>query len=155
MRISRRQPPPKPSSAAVRAVMRGNRGRDTQPELALRSCLHRRGLRFRKERKPLPGVRCRADILFPGVRLAVFVDGCFWHRCPIHGTVPRSNTAYWQGKLASNVARDRRIDALLEAANWTVVRVWEHEDAEYAADRIECFVRANAERRSEGILRCG
>jgi DNA mismatch endonuclease (patch repair protein) len=116
--------------------MRGNRGKDTTPEIGLRSALHRRGLRFRKHFRPLENVRCVADIAFPRRRLAVFVDGCFWHRCPIHGVSPTSNSAYWQAKLDRNVQRDRRNDALLAAAGWTVLRVWEHEDLEAAADRV-------------------
>src|SRR4051812_29059196 len=84
-------PAPPPSSDASRAVMVANRGADTAPELALRSILHRRGLRFRKHVAPLPGLRCRADVVFTRARVAVFVDGCFWHRCPDHATFPKAN----------------------------------------------------------------
>lgn len=110
------------------------------PELALRSELHRRGLRYRVHHEPVSGLRCRADLTFPGPRLAVFVDGCFWHRCPEHGTSPESNAPYWQAKLDRNVARDRRNDAALAEAGWTVVRIWEHESVVEAADRVARLV---------------
>jgi DNA mismatch endonuclease, patch repair protein len=117
--------------------MRGNRRKDTTPELSLRRELHRRGLRYRVHVEPLGGRRCRADIVFPGRRLAVFVDGCFWHRCPVHGVEPRTNSEYWAAKLERNVTRDRLNDEALVAAGWEVLRVWEHEDARVAADRVE------------------
>jgi DNA mismatch endonuclease (patch repair protein) len=120
------------------AIMKANRRVDTRPEVALRSELHRRGLRFRKEVGLRPAKRLRrVDIVFPRQRLAVFVDGCFWHGCPEHGNQPKVNTAYWSTKLARNVARDAEVTAELEAAGWTVVRVWEHEDLREAASRIE------------------
>jgi DNA mismatch endonuclease, patch repair protein len=107
--------------------MRANRKRDTGPELALRSELHRRGLRYRLGLKvAAPGLRVLPDLVFPRQRVAVFVDGCWWHRCPEHGTMPRSNTAYWLPKLARNVERDLQVDAALTASGWSVVRVWEH-----------------------------
>jgi DNA mismatch endonuclease (patch repair protein) len=124
--------------------MRGNRSVDTRPELALRSELHRRGFRFRKAAAPVPGVRCRADVVFARARVAVFIDGCFWHRCPEHGISPRTNTDYWQAKLDRNVARDRRNNDALQASGWTVVRVWEHEDIVDAADRITDLLEARA-----------
>src|SRR4051794_10611396 len=105
--------------------MQGNRGRDTRPEIAVRSALHRRGLRFRKHRRPIADIRCEADIVFPRERIAVFVDGCFWHGCPRHGRVPRTNRDYWEVKLAANVRRDQLNTARLEQAGWAVVRVWE------------------------------
>src|SRR5438445_12809478 len=109
--------------------MRANRRVDTKPELALRSALHRRGYRFRKDyRLDLDaGARVRPDIAFTAKRVAVFVDGCFWHVCPEHGTKPAANTWYWGPKLARNVERDRAADAALVAAGWQVVRTWEHE----------------------------
>lgn len=136
---------PPASTSAVRAVMQGNRSADTRPELALRSELHRRGLRFRKHLAPIRGLRCRADVVFQTERVAVFCDGCYWHRCPDHGTEPATHSAYWTAKLDRNVVRDRRNDEALAAAGWRVVRVWEHEDATAAADRVETAVR---ERRS-------
>jgi DNA mismatch endonuclease (patch repair protein) len=122
--------------------MRANRSRDTGPELALRRALHARGLRYRVEAVLEPGLRCRADVVFRSRRVAVFVDGCFWHRCPIHATDPTRNAEYWQAKFERIVARDRKNDAALVAAGWTVVRVWEHEDPLQAADRIEKLLRA-------------
>lgn len=80
----------------------------------------------------------RPDVVFTRARLAVFVDGCFWHCCPEHGNAPKANTSYWQPKLARNVTRDRLVDAALVAAHWQVLRAWEHEDAEKIADRVEC-----------------
>jgi len=121
--------------------MQGNRASDTGPELALRSELHRRGLRYRVHYTPVVGLRCRADVVFPKARIAVFVDGCFWHRCPEHGTSPTTNAPYWQAKLDRNTARDRRNDIALVEAGWTVVRVWEHERAQDAADRVEWLVQ--------------
>lgn len=116
--------------------MRGNRSRNTAPEIAVRSALHRRGLRFRKNQRPVPGLRCSADVVFPGVRIAVFIDGCYWHRCPTHGTRPTTNADYWTAKLDRNVERDRRADADLTAAGWIVLRFWEHELPNKVADRI-------------------
>ena len=120
--------------------MRANRKADTRPELALRSALHCRGLRFRLGRLiDAAGVRVRPDIVFATARIAIFVDGCFWHRCPEHGTSPSANVAYWEPKLARNVDRDRRVDSALASHGWTVVRVWEHDvtaDAAGAAGRI-------------------
>jgi len=117
--------------------MQAQRRRDTAPELALRRELHRRGRRFFVDRAPVPGQRRRADLVFPRLRVAVFVDGCFWHGCPTHGRVPRSNGHWWADKLARNTARDRDTDSQLAALGWTVVRVWEHEDGTEAADRVE------------------
>lgn len=108
--------------------MRANRRSDTKPELALRRALHSQGYRYRKDyRLDLTGARVRPDIAFTARRVAVFVDGCFWHCCPQHGTKPANNTWYWEPKLARNVARDRAADAALRAAGWSVVRIWEHE----------------------------
>jgi DNA mismatch endonuclease (patch repair protein) len=121
--------------------MVANRGRDTRPELAVRSLLHSMGLRYRLGlRLSVGDVRVRPDLTFTRRRVAVFVDGCFWHRCPEHGSEPRSNVGYWKPKLDANVARDRRVDAALSAAGWQVVRVWEHEDAARAAARIHAIV---------------
>lgn len=130
--------------------MLGNRGRDTRPEVALRSALHRRGLRFRKHARPLPGLRCLPDVVFAPARVAVFVDGCFWHRCPDHGTSPRANAAYWGPKLDRNVARDRLVDGALHAAGWATVRVWEHDDPQSAADRIVALVTSRRPARPAG-----
>jgi DNA mismatch endonuclease (patch repair protein) len=122
--------------------MQGNTARDTRPEVAVRSAVHALGLRFRKHASPLPGLRCRADLVFTRQRVVVFVDGCFWHGCPEHGVSPTTNSSYWHAKLGGNVDRDRRNDAALADAGWTVVRVWEHEEPQAAALRIASAVRA-------------
>lgn len=119
------------------------RSRDTTAEVALRRELHRRGRRFFVQRHVL-GDRRSVDIVFPGARLAVFVDGCFWHACPDHGTTSHTNTEWWREKLERNVARDRRADADLAAAGWIVVRVWEHEAITSAADRVEAVLVSQA-----------
>lgn len=111
--------------------------RDTAPEMALRRELHRRGLRFRVDRPVLADKRRRVDIVFGPTKVAVFVDGCFWHGCPFHATQPRANSSYWQDKIATNQRRDRDTDRQLEAAGWMVIRIWEHEDPIDAASRIE------------------
>lgn len=117
--------------------MRANRRTDTKPEMALRRELHRQGLRYRKDyRLDLEGARVRPDIAFTARRVAVFVDGCFWHVCPEHGTKPAANTWYWGPKLARNVERDRAADAALLAAGWQVVRIWEHESLESAVAAV-------------------
>jgi DNA mismatch endonuclease (patch repair protein) len=109
------------------ANMRSNRRTDTKPEIALRSALHARGYRYRKDfRLDLPLRRVRPDIAFTGRKVAVFVDGCFWHACPEHGSQPKSNEWYWSPKLVKNVERDRAADEALRQAGWTVVRLWEH-----------------------------
>lgn len=122
--------------------MQGNKGRDTRPELALRRELHRLGLRYRVDVKPLATHRCRADVVFRRARVAVFVDGCWWHGCPEHGRIPKANADWWRQKLDRNVSRDRRNDATLAAAGWTVIRVWEHESPATAAAMIKRAVRA-------------
>ena len=125
------------TSAAVSAAMRGNRKRDTQPELKLRAVLHAGGLRFRVNAElEVPGLRVRPDIVFRRQRVAVFVDGCFWHSCRWHGTRPRVNTRYWLPKLKRVVARDRTVKELLRRAGWRVVRLWEHVHPERAADLV-------------------
>jgi DNA mismatch endonuclease (patch repair protein) len=108
--------------------------------------LHRRGLRYRVELSVLPGVRRRADVVFTRAKVAVFIDGCFWHRCPIHATSPKANAAFWAEKLTANQARDRDTDQRLLAIGWRVVRVWEHEDPVAAAQRIADVVMATPQR---------
>jgi DNA mismatch endonuclease Vsr len=114
-------------NAAVRRVMRGNRGTDTRPEIAVRSSLQRAGLRFRKQYRPLIELRCWADVAFPRARLCLFVDGCFWHNCRKHYKPPRTNATLWASKIQRNSERDRFQRAMLSRAGWTVIRVWEHE----------------------------
>jgi DNA mismatch endonuclease (patch repair protein) len=122
--------------------MSRQRTRDTEVEWALRRILHSHGLRYRVD-AALPGLaRRRADISFPRQQVAVFVDGCFWHGCPEHKTAPKTNSEWWATKLARNVERDRETDAHLVELGWQVVRIWEHEDPECAADRVEAAVRS-------------
>lgn len=133
-------PGPAASSIDVLRRMQAQRRRDTVPELALRSQLHRKGLRFRVDRVVLPGIRRRADVVFARARVAVFVDGCFWQACPQHATRPRANADWWAEKLAANERRDRDTDQRLDAAGWRVVRVWEHEDMAAAAEQIRALL---------------
>jgi DNA mismatch endonuclease (patch repair protein) len=121
------KPYPFPATPGRSANMKANRRTDTKPELALRAALHARGYRYRKDfRLDLPLRRVRPDIAFTSRKVAVFIDGCFWHACPAHGTSPKSNQWYWSPKLARNVARDHAADEALTQAGWTVVRLWEH-----------------------------
>lgn len=123
------------SSEAVRAVMRANRGRDTRPELALRSAAHSLGLRYRVSTRPLPTLRRTADLVFPRPKVAVFLDGCFWHGCPEHHRPAQKNSDFWMTKIEGNKARDADTDSRLREAGWQVIRIWEHEDP-VAAVRI-------------------
>lgn len=137
-------PHPKPTSAAATATMKANRRVDTAPERRVRSILHLRGRRFRKDR-PLraDGRMIRPDIVFGPARLAVFIDGCFWHGCDEHGTSPRSNADYWSEKLARNRRRDVKQTRALEAAGWRVLRIWEHVSPDEACDRIEAELKSS------------
>lgn len=117
------------------------RRKDTKPEVLLRRELHARGLRFRLQVKVPGNGRRTIDVAFTRVRLAVFVDGCFWHGCPQHLTVPRSNREWWEWKFARNHERDLDTDRLLQASGWHVLRVWEHEPAHAGADRVESTLR--------------
>ncbi|UFQ15858.1 MULTISPECIES: very short patch repair endonuclease [Streptomyces] len=124
------------SSAARRRNMQAIRSRDTKPERLIRSLLHAQGLRYRVAAKPLPGLRRTADIVFRPAKLAVFVDGCYWHGCPEHYVSPKTNSGYWSDKVARNMARDRDTEAQLREAGWTVLRFWEHEPPEDCAVKI-------------------
>lgn len=135
------------STAAVRRKMQAQRSRDTAPELELRRAVHSLGMRYRVDRAPLKGFRRRADLVFGPVKLAVFVDGCFWHACPEHGNWPQKNQVWWRAKLEHNRQRDRATDERLREAGWTVLRVWEHEDAAEAAARISSVVSQLRSRR--------
>lgn len=122
--------------------MLGNRSRDTRPELAVRSAIHRRGLRYWVDRRPVGRLRRKADLVFPTVKVAVFIDGCFWHGCPEHYVEPKTNTTYWREKIEGNQARDRQTDRILSEGGWTVLRFWAHEEPEGVADNVEETVRA-------------
>jgi len=116
--------------------MKAAKPRDTAPEKAIRSILHRRGLRFRVDERPVKSLNRRADIVFRSVKVAVFVDGCFWHGCPIHGTQAKANAEYWDRKIKQNKERDLDTTRRLQSAGWIVIRVWEHEDPEEASQKI-------------------
>lgn len=120
--------------------MRANRGRDTAPELALRRLLHARGLRYFVQRRPIPDLRRTADIVFPKLKIAVFVDGCFWHGCPEHHTTAVNNAAYWATKVQSNRERDVDTNRSLKQAGWLPVRIWEHVEPATAADLVQQVV---------------
>lgn len=129
----------------VSARMARVRTRDTAAEMALRRELHRRGRRFFVQRKLL-GDRRTVDLVFPRSKVAVFVDGCFWHACPRHGTSSHTNAQWWSDKLARNVERDRRTDWDLAQSGWTVLRLWEHESVSAAADAVERLLPARTSR---------
>lgn len=124
---------PTPKSAAVSAQMSRMPRSSTKPELALRRELHARGLRFRVHRRDLPGT---PDIVFSRARIAVFVDGCFWHGCQDHGTLPKNNRSWWRAKLVANVERDRRKDAELKELGWLPLHFWEHTPTEEMAEAV-------------------
>lgn len=136
------------STPGVRSRMQLQRTRDTNPEMAVRRILHEMGLRYRVDRAPLPGIRRRADIVFGPARVAVFIDGCFWHGCPEHGR-PRTkaNPEYWSSKIERNRRRDADTDSRLAEAGWAVLRVWEHDDPVVVADLVATTVK---ERRRPG-----
>lgn len=121
--------------------MQGNRWKNTLPELALRREMHKLGLRYRVNLRPIEDVRRTADVVFTRRKVVVFVDGCFWHGCPDHYAAPKTNSVYWREKVLRNVSRDRDVDELLRDAGWEVVRVWEHESPAMAADRVARAVR--------------
>ncbi|MDC7120266.1 very short patch repair endonuclease [Cellulomonas fimi] len=128
---------PAPTTAGRSRNMRAIRRSNTKPELAVRRLLHAAGYRYRVDlRLDLPGARVRPDIVFTRRKVAVFIDSCFFHCCPIHGRVPAANTGYWQPKLGRNVERDRLADEALRAAGWTVVRAWSHELPDDVVERV-------------------
>ncbi|MBT2539984.1 very short patch repair endonuclease [Streptomyces sp. ISL-44] len=127
--------------------MSRQKSRDTGVEVALRKALHAKGARYRIHRKPVKGVRREADIVFGPAGVAVFVDGCFWHGCPVHATWPKNNAEFWRAKIEGNRRRDLDTDARLAEAGWLAVRVWEHERADEAAVRVLAVV---ASRRASG-----
>ena len=130
-----------PSSAHATATMRANPGRDTGPEVRIRSALHARGLRFRKNlRVTVPTGYARPDVVFPREKLAVFIEGCFWHGCPQHGELPVANRDFWEAKISRTRQRDAEQSRRLIGEGWTVIRVWEHENEADAAERIAAAV---------------
>ncbi|GHG04905.1 hypothetical protein GCM10018777_15660 [Streptomyces albogriseolus] len=135
------------SSAARRRNMQAIRSRDTTPEKLIRRLVHAQGLRYRVAARPLPDLRRTADMVFRPAKVAVFIDGCYWHGCPEHYVPPKTNEGYWSDKVARNVARDRDTDQRLTEAGWTVLRFWEHEASEECAARIAAEVE---KRRNQG-----
>lgn len=130
--------------------MQAAKQRDTAAELALRSELDRLGLRYVVDKSPIAGIRSRADVVFEANRVAVFVDGCFWHGCPEHGTWPKANGEWWREKIETNRRRDTATNQKLTEAGWKVIRVWSHEDTQAAADQIARMVFGTAHDREEG-----
>jgi DNA mismatch endonuclease (patch repair protein) len=122
--------------------MRSVRQRNNQNEMMLRSALYHLGARFRVHKRIIPGHTRTADVVFARIKVAVFVDGCFWHSCPRHNSLPKANRGWWKAKLAANVKRDRHSDLVLRRGGWRVIRVWEHEDVENAARRILKIARS-------------
>jgi DNA mismatch endonuclease (patch repair protein) len=145
--------PPRVAPSSPEASRRLSRVRQkgTLAELDLRRALHAKGLRYRLHQPLLTKPRRVADIVFPRARVAIFVDGCFWHGCPKHASWPKSNADFWREKIEANRSRDADTDQRLKALGWQVVRIWEHEDAGDAAKRIAELVQA---RRKNGTGRC-
>ena len=135
---------PKASSIAALNRMRAAKPRDTAPEKAIRSAIHSRGLRFRIDSKPIKELNRRADIVLRSVKVAIFIDGCFWHGCPIHGTQAKANAEFWCSKIKRNQERDADTTRQLKEAGWKVIRVWEHEDPMEAAEKIYNSIRNNS-----------
>lgn len=124
------------SSAARRRNMQAIRSRDTTPERLIRRLVHAHGLRYRVSARPLPDLRRTADLVFRPTKVAVFIDGCYWHGCPEHYVPPKTNSGYWSDKVARNIARDRDTDERLRAAGWLVLRFWEHEPPELCSETV-------------------
>jgi DNA mismatch endonuclease (patch repair protein) len=131
--------------------MRGNRAGKTKPELAIRPAVHRSGLRFFTNRRPIESLRRTADLVFPRSRLAVFVDGCFWHGCPAHRGVPKSYTDFWFAKIERNLKRDAETDRMLRSEGWTVLRIWEHVPVVIAVQEIQEALATSSESRRKVV----
>lgn len=125
-----------PPDPTVAARMRSQRRANTTPEIRVRQQLFSSGLRYRVGIKVPGNNRRTIDIAFPRQRVAVFIDGCFWHRCPLHSTPAKNNAEWWEEKLAKNVDRDRSTTALLEDQGWLVLRFWEHEEPHHVTEKI-------------------
>ncbi|MFG3202068.1 very short patch repair endonuclease [Streptomyces sp. NPDC048192] len=141
------------SSKGTQASMRSNRGRDTKPELRLRSLLHREGRRFRVNARPVATLRRTADVVFSKDKVAVFVDGCFWHGCTTHRNIPATNRDFWAPKIEGNKNRDRETDKLLVEHGWFVVRVWEHTPIDDAAELVRQGLDEAKAHRAPRVLR--
>ena len=141
-----------PSSHEASDRMARVRQKGTRAELALRRVLHAKGLRYRLHVPLLEKPRRTADVVFPPARVAVFVDGCFWHGCPEHASWPKSNADFWRDKIEANRSRDADTDQRLKVLGWQIVRIWEHEDASGAANRVAELVDARKKNRT-GLCR--
>lgn len=139
-REKRKSNRPKASSIAALNRLKAAKPRDTAPEKALRNELHKRGLRYRVDVRPIINLNRRADIVFRSTKVAVFVDGCFWHGCPIHGTQAKANADFWKTKIERNQERDAETNQLLRKAGWKVIRVWEHENPQKASVKIQKII---------------
>jgi len=144
---------PKATSSAATVVMRGNRRRDTRPEMAIRSEVHRRGLRYRVDNQPILDLRRRADLVFRSAKVAVFVDGCLWHGCPEHCRVPETHREYWSEKIDRNMRRDLDTDRRLRKEGWVSIRIWEHDDPEEAAAKVADVVSVRSRSSSSPLRR--
>jgi DNA mismatch endonuclease, patch repair protein len=138
---------PNASSSDVRRRMQAVLRKDTRPEIVLRSALHRLGLRFRKDCRPVRSLRCTADVVFPREKVCVFVDGCFWHGCRRHLDAPKTNAEWWEEKIRHTARRDRQRTKYLRAAGWTVIRLWEHEltraELSHSIERVVAIVQSH------------
>ncbi|MGJ0384585.1 very short patch repair endonuclease [Paenarthrobacter nicotinovorans] len=128
------------SSPQIRKVMQNNKSRDTRPELAVRRAAHALGLRYRVSTRPLPDLPRTADMVFSKLRIAVFIDGCYWHKCPVHYRPSRTNETFWRTKIDRNVERDAETTTTLTEAGWKVLRFWSHEDPSAVAHVIQDVV---------------
>ncbi|MDQ4503897.1 very short patch repair endonuclease [Sinomonas sp. ASV322] len=138
------------STPAIRKTMQGNRSRDTAPELLVRRAVHAMGLRYRVAFRPEPELRRTADLVFTRARIAVFIDGCYWHGCPEHYIEPKRNVDYWRPKIARNRERDEQTTAALASHGWLVLRFWSHEDPATVARTIRAAVVGRA---ASGVAR--
>ncbi|MGC4154456.1 MAG: very short patch repair endonuclease [Propionicimonas sp.] len=127
----------------TRRAMQGNRSRDTAPELAVRRLVHAMGMRYLVNARPVPNIRRTADLVFRGPRVAVFIDGCYWHGCPLHYRQPATHVDFWRDKVTQNQARDADTDTVLRAAGWRVLRFWEHDAPETVAEAIRAAIIEN------------
>lgn len=129
------------SSPAVRNSMLGNKSKDTKPELVIRRHLHAAGLRYRVHARPIKNWNRRADIVFPKAKIAVFVNGCFWHGCLEHYTAPKTNSEYWAPKIRRNVERDTETFLRLKSEGWLVIPIWEHENLDKKSEKVAVKIR--------------
>jgi DNA mismatch endonuclease, patch repair protein len=135
---------PEPLDDTVRTRMRRQGRRDTKLELEIRRRLHALGYRFRVDYRPEPSLRTRGDIVFTRKKVVVFIDGCYWHGCPLHATAPKNNAEWWRDKLAANAERDSRATADLNRLGWIVIRAWEHEGPDEVVRAVESVLRTES-----------